>query len=138
MATDYQPTYWYHPESSSYFIIRSQEEEDNLADGADGALCYQLDGEFQYITGLLKRIDEDPTHTLPQDIVAVIKLAAWHTAKDGKNHVSGAIWYDTRKRFVDGYMINAIPGCKREPGGIVTTASGDRYLCEIVQELKHG
>lgn len=114
-------TYWFHPESDSYYFMTEAPAESTIDDG----LSVEID-EYKYVSGLIEQIDADPEHKLPEGIDAVIKLAAeWP-----ENHVSGMIWYDKHERFANGHPITTTR-CTKEPGGIYKTRNS-KYLVHIV------
>lgn len=119
-------TYWYHPESECFFTTPKGDGADEMGDG----LCVELD-EHEYIRGRIKKIDEDPEHKLPEGISAVIKLAVQWPG----DSISGQIWYDSNKRFVNDYPINTSKIIAREPGGIYCTQN-NKYLVELIQPNK--
>lgn len=114
-------TYWYHPESDTYYFQTEAPTESDIGDG----MSVKID-EYKYVKGLIEQIDRDPEHKLPEEVNAVIKLAAeWPP-----NHVSGMIWYDRHKRFPNGHPISTTR-CVKEPGGIYKTRNS-KYLVHIV------
>ena|SRR5690606_7010160 len=82
----------------------------------------------QEVYSLIDKIVEDPNHTLPEGITAIIKNAEFHSGK----YISGTIWYDRNKRFPDGYGINTSRIVAKELGGIYITYGKARYLVEFV------
>lgn len=125
-------TYWYHPESDSYWI--HDPSKDPPLDG-DG-LSIELN-EYKYVQGRIRQIDRDPEHVLPEDVTAVIKLA--EIFGEGKDqYVSGLIHYDKAGRFLQGYPVNTTRIEKKEPGGIYVTKSGNRYLVEVIKGSYNG
>lgn len=93
--------------------------------------------EYDQVRLQIEAIDADPEHKLPEGIDAVIKLAKTHWANemdhDRAKFISGMIWYDRHKRFIDGYPVNLSPIASQEPGGIYVTETGRRYLVEVIQ-----
>jgi len=118
-------TYWYHPESDSYWMHNPVTDPplENLGDG----LSYEVT-EYQYVVGVIESIDQDPEHKLPEGITAVIKNAAEWPGK----RISGFIWYDVHKRFVDNYPVNTSDIIAKEPGGIYCTKN-HKYLVLMIQ-----
>lgn len=91
--------------------------------------------EYDAVLSLIQSIDLDPEHRLPEGITAVLKNAAWHRGLN--NYVSGFIWYDQLKRFVDDYPINTSPIVRRE-NGVITTKGGTKYLAHIITAYRNG
>jgi hypothetical protein len=84
--------------------------------------------EYQEILTTIEAIDADPNHVLPEGITAVIKNAyTW-----AGNKISGQIYYDSHKRFFDGYPISTAEIIEILPGGIFCTAN-NRYLVHIIE-----
>lgn len=121
-------TYWYHPESDCLWIHNS-EVDGSMDHTIDEGRSIELD-EYKYVQRQIELIDKDPLHDLPEGITAVIKLAQIYG--DRTKYISGMIYYDKNKRFVEGYPINTTPIVKKEPGGIYTTSSGSKYLVEVL------
>ena len=86
--------------------------------------------EYDAVLSLITSIDLDPEHRLPEGVIAVLKNAAWHRGAD-HCYVSGFIWYDRQKRFVDDYPVNTSHIVNRDRG-IITTAGGAKYLAHII------
>lgn len=116
-----QTTYWYHPESESYYI-----EHELMPDGLGDGMSVEID-EYRYVNAIIDKIDQDPLHKLPEGVDAIIKLAAHWPSKC----ISGMIWYDKYQRFSNGHPITTSRIIKREPGGIYHTKNS-AYLVQIV------
>ncbi len=124
MAPENDPkvTYWYHPESDAFFISPADDPREWLDDGHS----IEID-EYKYITGIIDQIEKDPEHKLPEGITAVVRRAyRWN-----QGGLSGEIFYDSHKRFVDGYCINVSKVVCIEPGGIYCTMN-NKYLVEMI------
>ncbi len=128
MSTDQPPaiTYWYHPESECYWIHNPATDKPLDPDLGDG-MSVEIENEYEWVKRHIEQIDANPAHKLPDGVTAVIKLGQILSGK----HLSGMIWYDTNKRFTDGYPIN-VSNITREPGGIIVTPSGNKYLVEVI------
>lgn len=120
-------TYWYHPESESYWIHDPSKDQPLNGDSAEVALSAQL-SEQEFITKRIAQIDEDPRHTLPEGISGVIKFAVQWPG----DAISGMLYYDVHKRFPNGYPINTSAMIGREPGGIFCTKN-NKYIVELIE-----
>lgn len=119
-----QITYWYFPEGEKLFI---DDPSINMVRDPDN--CVQLT-EYEFVRRKIEAIDADPEHKLPDNIDAVIKLAAnWPG-----DSISGQIWYDRHQRFINDYPVNTSKIVAREPGGIYCTAN-HKYLVELIQAM---
>lgn len=115
-------TYWFHPESDSFWIDDGTKP---LPELGDDSMSIELD-EYEFVKRQIEAIDRDDAHKLPEGIKAVIKLAEIR----GQN-ISGMIWYDRDIRFTNGFPVNLF-GIEKEPGGVYTTSSGNKYLVETI------
>lgn len=119
-------SYWYHPESDSFWIHDPNKDgslDPNMGDGMSVELTEQ-----EYIKKRIEQIDNSDGHKLPEGISGVIKLAA----KWPGESISGMLYYDIHKRFVDGYPINTSPIISTEPGGIYCTKN-NKYIVELIE-----
>ena len=128
-AKESQVTYWFHPESESLWLDDGSKPLNQLG---DEALSIELT-EAQYARKMVDQIINGHL-PLPDGIAAVIKSAAIWPAKS----LSGSIYKDRNKRFIDGYMINTTKIVGKEPGGIYITHSGSRYIVDFVQDSYYG
>jgi hypothetical protein len=120
------PTYWYHPESSCHWM--HDPAKDEPLDGTIGDGMSVEITEYQYVDAIIKAIDADPEHKLPEGVTAVIKNAyTWPG-----NKISGEIWYDSHGRFSNGHQITSAVIEKIEPGGIFCTKN-NKYLVHIIE-----
>jgi len=89
--------------------------------------------EYEQVKKLIEAIDADPGHKLPEGISGIVKLAKiLPDAKAKDRFISGFIYYDVHKRFIDGYPINSTRIAEKLPGGIYKTTSGSSYLVEVI------
>lgn len=124
-------TYWYYPESDSFWIDDGTNPINQLGD--DG-MSVQLENEYEYVKRVIEQIDNDPNHQLPEGITAVIKNAMWWNA----DCLSGQIWYDKHNRFVNDYPVNTSEIVSREPGGIFKTKNHTYLVLLLKEESNNG
>lgn len=119
-----QVTFWFHPESDSYWIAHNGAEAE-LSDGLSTEIS-----EEQFINGIIEQIDQDSSHKLPKGVTAIIKGAYQFPA--GGLH--GSIYYDQNGRFPDGHQVKLSTIVKKEPGGIYHTKNST-YLVQMIQPV---
>lgn len=114
-------TFWYHPESESFYIM----DHDPQGDQGDGQSVELT--EYEWIKRRIEQIDNDPNHTLPEGVDAVIKGGYIFPA--GGFH--GSIFYDRHGRFENGHQVKLSRVVEKLPGGIYKTQNST-YLVEMI------
>jgi len=117
-------TYWFHPESDSFWMHDPKVDKPFPEDLKDG-MSYQV-SETKYVQYLIKCIDADPEHRLPEGINGIIKSGVYEN-----NSFSGAIWYPRIKGIPNGTMVTSTQIKERKPGGICVT-DRSTYLVEDI------
>lgn len=89
--------------------------------------------EYQQVKSLIESIDNDPLHTLPEGVTAVLKDAYRFPA----GGIHGSIYYDQHKRFEDGHQVHISTLESIEPGGIYKTKNST-YLVLMIEPQTTG
>lgn len=117
-------TYWLDHETLEYVmhdpntdVLLGAELEDNHATQVS---------ETKYVQYLIKCIEADPNHTLPEGVSGIIKSGVFEN-----NAFTGAIWHCKSGKIPNGTMVSSTQIKERKPGGLVVTERSI-YLVEDI------